>query len=121
MFALSALTYVANTATAASTYMGTAENTWANNGRIDSIKGYSQVAGKRYSASQASDRCAYILTTVKEGDDKGAGLVGLRMDTGKSDRQLLLKDKEPKYQVDEIEGRVFVVTDDRNLAAFSVK
>ena len=56
MFALSAVTYLANTATAASTYMGTAENTWANNGRQDAIKGYSDVAGKRYSASQASDQ-----------------------------------------------------------------
>lgn len=121
MFALSALSYAANTGIAANSYLGTSENAWANSGRIDAIKGYGQVAGKRYAASQANDRYAYILTTVKEGDDKGAGLVGVRLDTGKSDRQLLLKDKEPKYQVDEIEGRVFVVTDDRTLAAYSVK
>jgi len=121
MFALSALSYTMNTAVAASTYMGTSENTWANNGRQDAIKGYSEVAAKRFNATQATDRYTYILTTVQEGEQKGAGLVGVRMDTGKSDRRLLLKDKEPKYRVDEVEGRVFVVTDDNTLTAYSMR
>jgi outer membrane protein assembly factor BamB len=121
MFALSALSYAANTAVAANSYLGTAENTWANSGRQDAIKGYSDVASKRFSATQATDRYAYILTTVQEGEEKGPGLIGVRMDTGKSDRQLLLKDKEPKYKVDEVEGRAFVVTDKSTLTGYSLK
>ncbi len=60
------------------------------------------------------------MTTVREGKEKGAGLVGVQMETGKSDRQILFKDKEPDYQVDELAGRVFNLRNSKELSAFAV-
>ena len=39
---------------------------------------------------------------------------------GCSDRQIMFKDKEPDYQVDEAEGRVFNLRNSKELSAFSV-
>jgi len=42
------------------------------------------------------------------------------METGRGDRQIMFKDKEPDYQVDEAEGRVFNLRNSKELSAFSV-
>jgi hypothetical protein len=60
------------------------------------------------------------MTTVREGREKGAGLVGVHMGTGRGDRQILFKDKEPDYQVDEPAGRVFNLRNSKELSAFAV-
>jgi hypothetical protein len=69
---------------------------------------------------KAAGNFVYVLTTVREGKEKGAGLVGIRMDTGRGERQILFKDKEPDYQVDELAGRVFNLRNPKELSAFSL-
>lgn len=95
-----------------------AESSFASNGNysaasrqndsfINSMASYERFMSKRYSASKTTGKYTYVLTDIKDGDDKGAGLVGVNMMTGQGDRQLLFKDKEPEYEVDETTGVVF--------------
>lgn len=120
MAGLTALAYTSATASAASTYYGTSQNRWANSQRINSLASYEQFVSKRYSATKSTGNYVYVLTTVKEGKEKGAGLIGVHMETGRADRQILFKDKEPDYQVDEAVGRVFNLRNSKELSAFSV-
>jgi len=120
MAGLTALAYTSATASAASTYYGTSENRWANGQRVKSLADYEKFVSKRYSATKAEGNFVYVLTTVKEGKEKGAGIVGIRMDTGRGERQILFKDKEPDYQVDELSGRVFNLRNPKELSAFSL-
>ncbi|HEX8558920.1 MAG TPA: PQQ-binding-like beta-propeller repeat protein [Pyrinomonadaceae bacterium] len=120
MAGLTALAYTSATASAAGSYYGTAENRWANRQRVNSLVAYEQFVSKRYSATKAAGNYVYVLTTVKDGKEKGAGLVGVHMETGRGDRQILFKDKEPDYQVDELAGRVFNLRNARELSAFAV-
>lgn len=116
MGALTAVSYAGNVSQAAAT----GSTSYANQAS-SSIASYSNYASKRFSAASASEQYAYILTNVKDGEAKGAGVVGVNLDTGKADRQVVFKEKEPDYRVDEITGRVFNVKDGKELMAFSVK
>lgn len=120
MAALTAVAYASATANAASTYAGSSENRWANRQRINSLAAYEQFVSKRYSATKATGNYVYVLTTVREGKEKGAGLIGVHMETGQGNRQIMFKDKEPDYQVDEATGRVFNLRNSKELSAFSV-
>ncbi len=120
MAGLTALAYTSATASAANTYYGTSQNRWANSQRINSLAAYEQFVSKRYSATKSTGNYVYVLTTVREGKEKGAGLIGVHMETGRADRQILFKDKEPDYQVDEAVGRVFNLRNSKELSAFSV-
>jgi outer membrane protein assembly factor BamB len=120
MAGLTALAYTSATASAAGSYAGTSENRWANKQRVGSLVAYEQFVSKRYSATKQTGNYVYVLTTVKDGKEKGAGLVGVHMETGKGDRQILFKDKEPDYQVDEMAGRVFNLRNSKELSAFAV-
>lgn len=120
MAGLTAFSYSMSTATAMNTYAGTASNRWANSNRVDALVAYEKFVSKRYSAAKATGNYAYVLTTVREGKEKGAGLVGVHMESGRGDRQILFKDKEPDYQVDETAGRVFNLRNPKELSAFSV-
>ncbi|HWS53464.1 MAG TPA: PQQ-binding-like beta-propeller repeat protein [Pyrinomonadaceae bacterium] len=119
MAGLTALAYTSSTAAAANSYYGTAENRWANRQRIGSLVAYEQFVSKRYSATKQTGNYVYVLTTVREGKEKGAGLVGVSLETGRGDRQILFKDKEPDYQVDELAGRVFNLRNAKELSAFA--
>ena len=121
MAGLTALAYTSATASAANSFYGTAENRWANRQRINSLVAYEQFVSRRYSATKQAGNYVYVLTTVKEGKEKGAGLVGVQMETGRGDRQILFKDKEPDYQVDEMAGRVFNLRNPKELSAFAVE
>ncbi len=116
MSAMTAVTYAANVSQAAAT----GSSSYAN-AASTSIADYSNFAGKRFSAAAGTQAYYYVLTNVKEGEEKGAGIVGINLDTGKADRQVLLQEKEPQYEIDEFTGRVFNVRDKKELVAFSVK
>lgn len=121
MAGLTAISYSVSTAHAASTHYGTASNRWANGNRVNALVAYEKFVSKRYSATKGTGNYVYVLTTVKEGKEKGAGLVGVHMETGRSDRQILFKDKEPDYQVDETASRVFNLRNSKELSAFAVE
>jgi outer membrane protein assembly factor BamB len=121
MGAMTAVAYAQATSRALNTGYGTTENRWANEDRFKAIGNYQQFANQRFASAEATEQYVYVLTDVKEGDEKGAGIVGVNMDTGESDRQVMFKEKEPDYKVDEVTGRVFNVKDKKELVAFSVK
>lgn len=119
MAGATAFAYAYYTSQAANSYAGTATNTWANKARVDVLNNYAKFVSKRHSASAATAQHAYILTMIKEGKEQGAGVVGVNMDSGDTEHQVVLKDKEPDYKVDEVTGRVFNVKG-KQLTCYSV-
>ncbi len=93
----------------------------ANNNFVSAMSSYEQFMSKRYSATKADGLYVYVLTDVKEDKEKGAGLIGVNMETGQGDRQIMFKDKEPDYEIDEASGRIFNLRNPKELTAFSVK
>ena len=74
-------------------------------------------AGMAYDYSSAVNSREHNDTNVLT---LGAGLIGVHMESGRGDRQIMFKDKDPDYQVDEAEGRVFNLRNSKELSAFSV-
>jgi hypothetical protein len=85
------------------------------------MSSYEQFMSKRYTATKAGSLYVYVLTDVKQEKDKGAGIVGVNMETGPGDRQIMFKDKEPDYEVDEAAGRVFNLRNSKELNAYVLK
>ncbi len=58
---------------------------------------------KRFKASKATENAAFILTKV----DGGVGLVKVDKDSGDTLNEVLIKDKNPMYEVDEFAGVLY--------------
>ncbi len=93
----------------------------SNKSYVNALSGYEQFMSKRYSATKASGVYTYVLTDIKQDKEKGAGIVGVNMETGEGVRQILFKDKSPDYEVDETTGRVFNLRNPKELTAFVVQ
>ncbi len=93
----------------------------ASGGIKNSLASYDKFMNKRYSATKSGNQRTYILTTVEEGKKKGAGLMAIDMNTGDSVADVLLKDKEPEYAVDDVSGRLYYVNGKKELQAFTLK
>jgi hypothetical protein len=74
---------------------------------LNLMQAYQIAVAKKYSASKQSGNNYYVLTTIKGKEDKGAGLVGVNLSSGKALNQIIFKDKSPDYEVDESAGRLF--------------
>ncbi len=101
-----------------------AGNNWGdvdskNKQLVDSLSNYQSFMNKRYSATKQSGNVVYVLTDLKDGKDKGAGVVGINLITGQGVNQLMFKDKKPDYEVDEASGRLFNLDKD-TLSAFVI-
>jgi len=112
--AASALTYNAGYASGAYSYNSAA------NGIQTSLANYDKFSNKRYSATQAAKQNVYILTKVEEGGDKGVGLMAINLSTGDPAGQVLLKDKEPDYAVDDVTGMLYYVSGKKEISAYDV-
>jgi outer membrane protein assembly factor BamB len=122
MAGLTALQYGYHYSRASHSQLGTWENTQANDAKGRAMASYEKLFNKRYTATKASGGYAYVLTEIDEGkDNKGGGLVGLNLNTGEVEHQVLLKMKEPDYEVDELEGRIFNIKDKKEFTAYSIK
>jgi outer membrane protein assembly factor BamB len=87
---------------------GEYNNAFRENSRfLNLMSEYQQFMSKKYSASRQSGNVYYVLTTIKGRDDKGSGLVGVNLYSGKAVNQIIFKDKSPDYEVDEAAGRLF--------------
>jgi hypothetical protein len=75
---------------------------------------------ERFSSTKSGIKFVNILTNLEDGKDKGPGLVGVDMQTGQAAYQIVLKDKEPDYQVDEVTGRLFNLKG-KELFAYSIR
>jgi hypothetical protein len=70
---------------------------------LDRYNKYTENAARRAGGSKSSQSYTYVLTKV----EKDIGVVGVNLATGETDRELVLKEKEPEYTVDEPLNRVF--------------
>ena len=91
------------------------------NNMISSFNASEQFVTKRYSATKTVGHFTYVLTNVGEGKDKGAGIVGVNLSSGQGERQIMFRDKEPDYEIDEVTGRVFNLRNGKELSAFAIK
>ena len=121
MAGLAAMQYGMHYSRASQTQLGTFANTQANTAKAKAVENYEKLFNKRYAASKSTTGFAYVLTEIEEDKDKGAGLVGLNLNSGEVEHQVLLKMKEPDYDVDELEGRIFNVKDKKEITAYSVR
>jgi outer membrane protein assembly factor BamB len=122
MAGLAAMQYGYNYNRASHSQFGTFENMSANDAKSRAVADYEKLFNKRYTATKTTAGFAYVLTEIEESkDNKGGGLVGLNLNSGEVEHQVLLKMKEPDYDVDELEGRIFNIKDKKELTAYSVK
>ncbi len=72
---------------------------------------------KRFKATAATKNDQFILTKL----DDGVGLVKISKDTGKKEKEIVLKDKQPEYIVDEIGGLLYYKADNNSIYAYDLK
>lgn len=75
-----------------------------------------QVMNKRFKATAATENAQFILTSL----DSGVGLVRVNKDSGKAEKEILLKDKKPEYKVDEQAGILYYKSADSKISAFKI-
>jgi len=75
------------------------------------------IMSQRFKATSATENSQFILTKL----DDGVGLVKVNKETGKVDKEILLKDKKPEYQVDEFGGVLYYKADKSTLYAYDLK
>lgn len=95
-----------------------------NDALIQTLNNYQSFMVNRTSSTKQSGNNVYVLTDLKVKDekgkdDKGAGLIGVNLMTGQGISQIMFKDKEPDYEVDETTGRLFNLKD-KMISAYSI-
>ncbi len=75
-----------------------------------------KVLSQRFKASSATENAQFILTKLED----GVGLVKVNKDTGKVDKEIILKDKKPEYQVDEYGGYLYYKANDKTIYAYNL-
>lgn len=71
---------------------------------------------KRFKASAATANAQFILTKL----DDGVGLVKINKDSGAKEKEIVLQDKKPEYEVDEYAGVLYYKKDNNTIEAFSL-
>ncbi|MAZ73444.1 MAG: hypothetical protein CMC70_09895 [Flavobacteriaceae bacterium] len=72
---------------------------------------------KRFKATAATKNAQFVLTKL----DDGVGLVKINKDTGAKEKEIVLKDKKPEYQVDDIGGILYYKADTNSIFAYDLK
>lgn len=75
---------------------------------------------KRFSKSKSSQKTAYILTNVSDGQEEGVGVMAINLETGETSDQVVFDEKEPEYMVDELGGRLYHFKDKKNILAYDM-
>lgn len=71
---------------------------------------------KRFKATSATENSRFVLTKL----DEGVGLVKLNKDTGIIEKEIILKDKKPEYQVDEFGGILYYKASNSSIYAYDL-
>lgn len=71
---------------------------------------------KRFKATSATQNSQFILTKLED----GVGLVKVNKDTGKVEKEIILKDKKPEYKVDEFGGYLYYKANDKTIYAYNL-
>ncbi|MAY23490.1 MAG: hypothetical protein CMC74_11980 [Flavobacteriaceae bacterium] len=72
---------------------------------------------QRFKATAATENSQFILTKL----DDGVGLVKVNKDSGSVEKEILLKDKKPEYEVDEYGGVLYYKAKDDLIYAYDLK
>ncbi|MDG1730682.1 MAG: hypothetical protein P8K68_02460 [Algibacter sp.] len=72
---------------------------------------------KRFNATAATENAQFILTKL----DDGIGLVKVNKDLGKVEKEIVLKDKKPTYEVDEIGGYLYYLVKGDTIYSYDLK
>lgn len=72
---------------------------------------------RRFKATAATENAQFILTKL----DEGVGLVKLNKDNGKLEKEIVLKDKKPVYEVDDFGGILYYQADSNSIFAYDLK
>jgi outer membrane protein assembly factor BamB len=75
---------------------------------------FNEKMSKRFGNSEQEAQWKFILTSLKD----GPGLAALNLKTGQVESEVLLKDKKPDYDIDELEKRVFYLKDKSELQCY---
>ena len=78
--------------------------------------GFQELA-KRFKATKATENSAFILTKI----DGGVGLVKVDKDSGKTLKEILVKNKDPMYEVDDFEGVLYFKAKGNTIHAYNLK
>jgi outer membrane protein assembly factor BamB len=81
---------------------------------------YNKAAGKRREATKAGGDHSFVLTQVEDGGKSGVGLMGISLDTGAGEKQILLGDKKPEYSIDEQMNRLFYIKGGKQITAYDL-
>ena len=76
-----------------------------------------EAMAQRFKATAATENAQFILTKL----DSGVGLVRVNKDSGEVDKEILLNDKKPEYQVDEFAGYLFYKASDDTVYSYNLK
>lgn len=121
---LSLLANGALTMLASSTQYGLHDSYSSRNtavGNVMNMTGsFQDMAAKRYAAAAKSGQRAYFLTSLKEGEVKGPGIIGINMLTGEQVFQMILGEKEPKYIIDSVVNRLYYFKDQKVMHAYQM-
>jgi len=71
---------------------------------------------KRFKSSKATANSAFILTKV----DGGVALVKVDKDSGETINEIVIEDKNPMYEVDDIEGFLYFKDKSNNISAYNL-
>ncbi|PKA82416.1 putative pyrroloquinoline-quinone binding quinoprotein [Ulvibacter sp. MAR_2010_11] len=72
---------------------------------------------RRFKATAATENAQFILTKL----DEGVGLVKINKDSGAKEKEILLKDKQPEYIVDDFGGILYYKADNNSIFAYDLK
>ncbi len=75
-----------------------------------------QTMNKRFKATSATENAQFMLTNL----DGGVGLVKVNKTNGKVEREILLKDRKPEYEVDDLAGILYYKAKDNQIVAFKL-
>lgn len=113
----------------AAAYQGGRYGTYAGSNQLNSYgeqmkvyqEGFGNIAtvsfsemNKRFKATSATENAQFILTAL----DAGVGLVKINKDTGKAEKEIVLKDKKPEYKVDDWGGYLYYKSGSDQISAF---
>jgi len=73
--------------------------------------------GQRFKATKATENASFILTKL----DEGVGLVKVDKDSGSKITEIVLNDKKPVYEVDDIEGILYFQSKGNTISAYNLK
>lgn len=93
-------------------YHSTQQDNWSELGAASF-----QELAKRFNATKATENSSFILTKL----DDGVGLAKIDKDSGEKVSEVVLNDKKPVYEVDDIEGILYYKSKGNTISAYDLK